>query len=148
MRIQKILFPTDLSPEGERAVPAAVDLVRQLRATAVILHVVENVGASPVGAAAKQARMLPGTKEELERVRGLLEKRKGTLPDDVKVELDVVVAPSVPHAIADYARSKGCDLIALSTHGRQGFRRMIMGSVAEAVLRQSGVPVLVFPRQE
>ncbi len=147
MRIQKILFPTDLSPEGERAVPAAVDLVRQLGATALILHVVENVGAAPVGKAAKE-RTLPGTKEEVERVRGLLEKRKGTLPSDVKVEFDIVVAPSVPHAIVDYARNKGCDLIALSTHGRQGFRRMIVGSVAEAVLRHSSVPLLVFPRHE
>jgi nucleotide-binding universal stress UspA family protein len=39
-------------------------------------------------------------------------------------------------------------LIALSSHGRSGFRRLVMGSVAEAVLRHARVPVLVFPRQE
>ena len=49
--------------------------------------------------------------------------------------------------LARYAESEGFDLVAVSTHGHSGFRRLIMGSVAEKILRHVHVPVLVFPRQ-
>lgn len=148
MRIQKILVPTDLSPEGERAFPAVAELARQHRATIVLLHVVESVGAVPIKESVQRQKVLPGTAQELDRARTVLELRRAAFPADANVAMDVVIAPSVPHAVVDYAERNACDLIALSTHGRQGFRRMIVGSVTEAVLRQARVPVLVFPRQE
>ena len=148
MRIRKILVPTDLSPEGERSFPAVAELARGQHAVIVLLHVVENVGVAPVGGTVPRPIYLPGTKQELERTRAILEERRATFPRGVEASAEAIPAPSVPHAIADYAAQNGCDLIALSTHGRSGFRRLIMGSVTEAVLRHSRVPVLVFPRQE
>ena len=146
MQIQKILLPTDLSAEGERAFTALDELARAHSATLVLLHVVENAGAHPVGEKRTAPTLLSGTKEEIERVRALLEARRKTLKAEALVE--VVVAPSVPHAVCDFAARNGISLIALSSHGRTGFRRLVMGSVAEAVLRSARVPVLVFPRQE
>ncbi|HXI36431.1 MAG TPA: universal stress protein, partial [Burkholderiales bacterium] len=66
----------------------------------------------------------------------------------VESAVEVRVAPSVALAIVDEAAQLGCDLIALSSHGRSGFRRLVLGSVTEAVLRRARMPVLVFPRQE
>jgi nucleotide-binding universal stress UspA family protein len=147
MSFRKILLPTDLSKEGERAFQAVTSLGRESGATVVLLHVIENVGVAPVGGI-RAPSYLPGTKQELERARDLLAERRKKFPSGVEVVAEVLVAPSVPHAIADYAARNGCDLIALSSHGRTGFRRLVMGSVAEAVLRSARVPVLVFPRQE
>jgi nucleotide-binding universal stress UspA family protein len=148
LRIRKILVPTDLSPEGERALPHVLELARKLGAEVQLLHVVEDVATAPVGDVMARPVALPGTRQELKRARELLDERKKALPEAVQVGGEALSAPSVPRAIADYASRNGFDLIALSTHGRSGFRRMIMGSVAEAVLRHARTPVLVFPRQE
>lgn len=146
MLIQKILLPTDLSSEGERAFRPVDELARAHQAEVVLLHVVENAGAHPLPAQRSAPTLLAGTKEELGRVRELLESRRREFTARTRVE--VVVAPSIAHAIADFAVQQGLSLIALSSHGRGGFRRLVMGSVAEAVIRQSKLPVLVFPRQE
>lgn len=148
MRFRRILLPTDLSGEGERAFQFVSALARGQEATLVLLHVIENVGVAPVGETFPAPRFLPGTQQELERARALLAERRARFPAGIEVVTETLVAPSVPHAIVDYAAKNGCDLIALSSHGRSGFRRLVMGSVAEAVLRSARVPVLVFPRQE
>jgi len=144
MQFRKILVPIDFSSEGERAMKGIAELAPLLRATVVLLHVVENVGVAPAG---KAPAYLPGTREELELVRAKLAERRAQFPSGIEVAAEAIVAPSVSHAINDYAVQKGCDVIALSTHGRTGFRRMIMGSIVEAVLREARVPVLAFPRQ-
>lgn len=147
MSFRKILLPTDFSSEGERATKTVAELASATRATVVLLHVVENVGSAPVGAKFPAPPLLAGTKEELELAKKQLAERRAKFPPGVEVVTDTIVGPSVPHVINDYAVQKGCDVIALSTHGRTGFRRMIMGSVAEAVLRGALVPVLIVPRQ-
>jgi nucleotide-binding universal stress UspA family protein len=148
MPFKKILLPTDLSAEGERAFQAVSELARALHSSVVLLHVVENAGAPPVGSTFPRPSLLPGTTQELERANKHMSERKARFPAGVEVTCAALVGPSVPHAIADYAVQQGCDAIALSTHGRTGFRRLVMGSVAEAVIRHARVPVLAFPRQE
>jgi len=147
MLARKILVPTDLSPEGERALLPVAEFAREIRASVVLLHVIENVGLAPGGEGSLRSNYLPGTTQEIERAQAALEPRRASLRG-IEVQVEVRVAPSVPLAIADYATENGCDLIALSSHGRTGFRRLVLGSVAEAVLRRARVPVLVFPRQE
>lgn len=148
MSFQKILLPTDLSPEGERAFAPTAELARKLRASIVLLHVIENVGSGPILAGRTAVPVLPGTAQEKELARAALAESRTRAFAGLEVQCESLVAPSVPHAIADYAVEHGCDAIALSTHGRTGFRRLVMGSVAEAVLRTARVPVLVFPRQK
>ena len=60
-----------------------------------------------------------------------------------KGELRDVAAGHVAKAIVETASDRGIDLIVMGSHGRRGFARMFMGSVAEGVLRASSVPVLV-----
>lgn len=146
MLLQKILLPTDLSKEGERAFTAVDELACQSSAEVVLLHVIENVGAHPLPAQRTAPTLLAGTKEEIARVEPLLRERAARFK--ARTRCDVVVAPSVAHAVCDYAAAHGVSAIAVSSHGRSGFRRLVMGSVAEAVLRGSRVPVLIFPRQE
>ena len=148
MEFRRILLPTDLSEEGERAFQTIGEIAKRTETSVVLLHVVEDIAVAPAGEAVAPAVHIPGVVEEMKRVRALLEERKKRFGPQVKVEVDVISASNVPRAIAQYALDKKCDLVALSTHGRSGFRRMIMGSVAEAMLRHARVPVLVFPRSE
>ena len=147
MRSPTILVPTDLSVEGERALGGALELARTYGGRVILLHVVEDMAVSPKDKGKAGGPHTPGAEGEAARTRKELEAKRRALPPGVDVTVDVLLAPSVSHAIVDYAVEKGCDLIALSTQGRTGFRRLIVGSVAEAVLRASPVPLLIWPRQ-
>ena len=61
----------------------------------------------------------------------------------VAVELDVSVEAQPARAILHEAQSRECDLITLETHGRHGLKRLILGSVADKVIRGATIPVLV-----
>ncbi|HET9948270.1 MAG TPA: universal stress protein [Longimicrobiales bacterium] len=61
------------------------------------------------------------------------------------VETEVVVSDPVAKAITDVAAARRVDLIAMGTHGRGGFERAVLGSVADKVMRTAKVPVLLFP---
>ena len=60
----------------------------------------------------------------------------------------MVSAEFIAPAILEYAESWGAGAIAISTHGRSGFSRMVLGSVADKVVRQSGTPVLLVQASE
>lgn len=62
-----------------------------------------------------------------------------------RVHSHVVFEGHVEKAITDYAREQQVDLIAMASHGRGGIERALLGSVAERVMRSSGVPVLLLP---
>jgi nucleotide-binding universal stress UspA family protein len=55
---------------------------------------------------------------------------------------------SIGEAIVDYARANDVDLIAIATHGRSGIKRMVFGSVADFLVKESGLPVLALKPQE
>ena len=61
----------------------------------------------------------------------------------IQSQVEVVKAVSVGKAILDYAESNQVDLIAIATHGHGGVGRLVFGNVAEHVLRESGLPMLV-----
>ena len=144
----KMLLTTDLSEEALRPFETVVAWAERLGMEITLLHVVEDVLIAPPEAPLAPAPLgLPIT-ERLTRARELLAKEAEGLGSRVPLTLDVVCATDVPRTIASYADEHGVALIALSTHGRSGFRRMVMGSVAENVIRHAHVPVLVFPRSK
>src|SRR5262245_53933725 len=102
MQLRRILAPTDLSPEGERAFVLVGELALQLGAEVHLLHVVEDLGAGASPQGSNPRAHIPGALQELERVRGLLEQRQGTFPAGVKVHSESLRAPSVPRAIVEY----------------------------------------------
>jgi nucleotide-binding universal stress UspA family protein len=148
MKIQKVLLTTDLSEEAERPYTAVAELAKQTGAAVTLLHVVEDVTIAPHGAPLAPPLHSPDLPKQLEQARKVLADHAGKFGDGVEVATDVISAIKVGDAIAKYAADNGFDLLAISTHGRTGFRRMVMGSVAEIVLRHAKTPVLVFPRHE
>jgi nucleotide-binding universal stress UspA family protein len=144
---RRILVPTDLSKEGERALPAVAELARTLGAEVVLLHVIENPLVRPLRTRGAKPAYSPASAEQCEDARPELDALVRRFAPETKVRADCITAPVVADAIHGYAASEQCDTIALSSHGRTGFRHLVLGSVAEAVLRGARVPVLVYPGQ-
>lgn len=135
----KILVPTDGSDGVERAVSHAIDLAATNDATVHALYVVNTASYSsmPMETSWEHIREMLGEEGEnaLERVR--------ELADDAGVTVEAVIRDGSPSKeIVNYAEDEGCDLIVMGTHGRGGIDRLLLGSVAERVVRSSRVPVL------
>lgn len=66
---------------------------------------------------------------------------------NISVETVIIKAAPVGKAILDYAQDNSISLIAIVTHGHGGLRRLVFGSAADHVLRESGLPILVIRPQ-
>jgi nucleotide-binding universal stress UspA family protein len=132
--LRNVLIPLDGSALAEQVLGPALDLARLMASRCTLLRVVE-AGPPPHGRT-EQAVAEAGA--YLEHLAGWV--REPALP----VEARVVVAPHAAAAIIQEAQAQGSDLIALATHGRGGVRRMLLGSVADKVIRATTTPVLVY----
>jgi nucleotide-binding universal stress UspA family protein len=132
--IQTILHPTDFSPSSEYAFRFARALARDQVARLIVLH----VGPKPMSALGA-VPPLPEEfgREELER---MLQKIQAPELKD-RFEHRLVFGDPVGEIIKA-AQSSRTDLIVVGTHGRTGIGRLLMGSVAEQVLRQAPCPVV------
>jgi nucleotide-binding universal stress UspA family protein len=141
--LKRLLVATDFSECSTVALTYGRAFARQFNAELHVLHAVEVLAPDPLGSAAL-ASALPELRADLERTeRGELE---ALLTDDDRRDLRAVAelrtfqAPA--DAIVDYAREHHVDLIVVGTHGRRGLRHLVMGSVAERVVRTAPCPVL------
>jgi nucleotide-binding universal stress UspA family protein len=133
-----ILVPTDGSDGVEPAIERALDLAEQYDATVHALYAVEAV---------------PGMDHGAEQLIGALQAEGERATTDVAdrarergLAVETAVRVDSPHrAILDYADENGVDLVVMGTHGRTGLDRVLLGSVAEKVVRLAPVPVLTVP---
>ena len=135
MNIKSILFPTDFSHTGDKALAMAESLARDSGAKIHIIHVEEPPTAYGGG------EMYYGMIEpDLEHLKELLSKVK---PKDLQLDYEQHMVTGEPaDAIARFANENDVDIIVMGTHGRTGLLRLLMGSVAEAVVRRSKCAVL------
>jgi nucleotide-binding universal stress UspA family protein len=135
-RIETILHPTDFSKNSEHAFQLACSLARDHGARLILLHVQETLipVATEVG---------PAPLDLAEERKGLQERLKALRPEDPRIAVKhCIVAGGAAEEIVSLAHEEGCDLIVMGTHGRTGLCRLLMGSVAEEVIRKSPCPVL------
>jgi nucleotide-binding universal stress UspA family protein len=137
--IRTILHPTDFSASSEDAFHLACSLARDYRAHLIVLHVLERPAVAYSGV--MMAPPSPGPSAE-ER-QALQERLRQIQPLDPTLRVERVLEEGHPAtAISQVAQERDCNLIVMGTHGRTGFSRMLMGSVAEQVVRQSSRPVV------
>jgi nucleotide-binding universal stress UspA family protein len=138
MKAGKILVPLDGSPLSEAALPAAIDAVAQNpAATLLLLRAAEATtfpGGDPV---AGQVAVVREAEEYLENVAARL-RAQGVK----NVKTSVWYGPPAP-AIVEAAQVNKADLVIMTTHGRSGLGRLVLGSVAESVLRGTRTPILL-----
>ncbi len=143
MKFRKILAPTDFSPLSERGVAEASSLARSLGAELVLVHVVEPIvmGGEIHGAAA-MATAFEGIQQSARRA---LERAVDKIKKRGHRCRGVIANGGAAAMIVDTAARVHADLIVLATHGRSGFSRLLLGSVAERVVRSAACPVLTVP---
>jgi nucleotide-binding universal stress UspA family protein len=133
--IRRILHPTDFSDEAAVAFRLACSLAKEHRAELLVLHVIPP----PVAWGEEVARRDPDSYEEQLWNEYLLPMQSS----EPGVVLTRRMEEGVPEeVIVRVAAEWGSDLIVLGTHGRQGLSRLLLGSVAEHVLRIAPCPVL------
>ena len=147
MNLKHVLLTSDLSDESIRAFAPVAELARLSGAKVTLLHVVDDVPVPPAGAPLAPPLHAPDIEATAKAAHEKLESECERLGGGIETAIDVRISTDPAHAIADAATELKADLVAISTHGRTGFRRLVLGSVAEGVVRHCHVPVLVFPRQ-
>jgi nucleotide-binding universal stress UspA family protein len=132
--VKIILQPTDFSESSENAFHLACSLARDYEARLILLHVVPP----PLSHGEVIARQQPdGYYEQLEKELNRLQQLHPRVCIERRLE------DGDPEAtILRVAQEISCDLIVMGTHGRSGLGRLLVGSVAESVLRQAPCPVL------
>ncbi|RPH55506.1 universal stress protein [bacterium] len=145
----RILVAIDENPASERAVEHAAGLAKALSATLRILHVVD-MGWLTLGPELAvdvetnaQARRTAG-----ERLLSSARDRARAAGVEAEIKLGETGAPMerIATEITDEAARWPADMVVLGTHGRRGVERLVLGSVAEGVARQSAIPVLLIPQ--
>jgi universal stress protein A len=142
MGFMKILIPTDFSPCAEKAMQYGATLAVRLQASILLLH-------------AYVVPMYPTPEDEMmgpDR-NSLLERTKDEVLKNLDVSRQRLVQPGLTvetraaqgmpaEAIVAVAREEGCEMIVMGTHGRTGLLHLVLGSVAEQVVRSAPCPVL------
>jgi nucleotide-binding universal stress UspA family protein len=140
--IKRILVPTDFSEPSEDALAYAKGLADAFGASVHLMHVLEDLAAHAWTTEVYVAA-LPGVHEEMERhARERLEQLLSAA-DRAKYRAEIVLRVGSPFVeIVRYAREEQVDLIVLGTHGRGAIAHMLLGSVAERVVRKAPCAVL------
>lgn len=141
---QHILVPLDGSKLSHAALDGVLPIATSIGAKITLMSVVDGVlcHAFDAFASAENMSVVNAVESYLEGVRLELEEDGYTVETKVKLARGYTVS----ERLIKMADEIDADLIALSTHGRSGLGKALFGSVATAVLRDSPVPVLVFPQ--
>jgi nucleotide-binding universal stress UspA family protein len=146
--VRTILAPTDFSPAGRRALGYAAALARAFGAKLIVVHAVEVTPETWDELPGEMFLPKPASWHELAQ-RVLAHQEAEAQRDAAALRAEVphvetIVRRGVARqVILDAAREVEAGLIVMGTHGRSGFNRLVLGSVAEYVVRHSPVPVMV-----
>jgi nucleotide-binding universal stress UspA family protein len=146
-RFNKILVPIDYSTHSDEALRTAVDLAKRYSAPITIVNVYEPIDrmvpeAYWVLTPEQEQRVLAAFKDRLEKTEKQLRDMGATNVESRLLEGAIALQ------IVSYAKDRGVDLIVMGTHGRTGVKHLLLGSVAERVLRTAPCAVLVVKAAE
>ena len=141
--ISRILVPTDFSATSKEAFAYATALATQLDASLHLVHAFEDPFTTAAFAAEMYTPLPPSLRESM--LRDIEQRLAEWMPpaDRARFKGTTEIALGPPaRAIDDYAKTLGADLIVMGTHGHGGMRHLLLGSVAERVVRTAPCPVL------
>ena len=137
MNAKRIVFPVDFSPLSDSALPYAESMARDMGATLLIVHVEEPAVVYMAGES--YVTVMEPDRAALKEVLSQI------VPSDSSIACEHHLLFGGPaEKIVNFAADKKADLIVMATHGRSGLKHILMGSVAEAVVRKAGCPVFTF----
>ena len=139
---QNILVPFDLSTQSTRAFKVALDIAKNYNSKVTLLTCLEGDAwkhkfydsRADAELLKKQKKV---TEKYLEKLESLANKNK------VTVKSQIIKSKSVVNDIVTYAKSRKYDLVVIGSHGRTGFDKLLLGSVANGVSQKTRCPVLI-----
>ena len=139
-RVNQVLCAVDFSPASLRSFDFAIQLARVNGARVRLLHVIPRIVASvmdmPVATSRWTAAQEKKANRELTKLKARAGRRGVSASTEIRIgDIDVQILKAIKDA--------GADVLAMGTHGRKGFQRWILGSVAERLLRYSPIPILL-----
>jgi len=142
---QRVVTALDLGEPIDEVLDTAVCIAKRYDAELHLVHVW-----SPWVAVGMDAAMVPAASELEQRTRALEEllmRAAERARREHVARVEIALLPGTPwEQIVIYAEQHDADLIVSGTHGRTGLERLLVGSVAERVVRESTVPVLIVPK--
>lgn len=143
-RLKKILFPTDFSRCAGQALIPAIDLAEQHKAELHVLHAIVLHGYDPYNPSynIKDLEDRIHQRIQSDAAERLADVAPSHLADTIKIVTECERGISASNVVVEYANKNDIDLIVLGTHGRRGPAHLLLGSVAEEVVRTASCPVL------
>jgi nucleotide-binding universal stress UspA family protein len=149
--MKKVLIALDYNPSAEKIAKIGHDLAKAMKATPILLHVVSDSSYyasfdySPVMGFGGFSNVVntESASELINRAELYLDKSKQHLGDEM-IET-IAKSGDLGETILKTATEMGADIIVMGTHSRKGVQKILLGSVAEKVLRHSVLPVFIIP---
>ena len=140
INLKTILVPSDFSECSDAALRYGLELARRFNADLHLLHVVQDPVTQPWAAEGFSVPVFEVVDEWRARA---VERLAAAVPEADRARVTIVSVVATPYAeILDYAAGHGVDLIVMGTHGRSGVSHLLLGSIAERVVRRAPCPVL------
>jgi nucleotide-binding universal stress UspA family protein len=143
MKLQHILVPLDFSEPSQQALDYATQLAEKLQARLTLLHVIQTPVVAGGPGLGTDATLVP----YMEQMEAEMQQKIEAVVQQVRqhgLPCDAAVVHGAPfQQIVDLATSKQVDLIVMGTHGHTGLQHLLLGSVAEKVVRLAPCAVLV-----
>jgi nucleotide-binding universal stress UspA family protein len=142
MLFQNILVPVDLSTQSTRAFKVALDIAKKYNSKITILTCLELDASHSLYYAArpssqqvkKQSKII---KNHFEKLESLAEK------NNISIKSKILTSGSAVNNIVTFAKSQKHDLVVIGSHGRTGFDKLLLGSVANGVSHKTKCPILI-----
>lgn len=140
---QSILVATDFSRAAEHGLEKAAELARDTGAKVTVCHVLDPSPLAPYATRGDSNAQL-AIEQDVEKAihEALTEEVRARFADVAKTKTALIISSNAADGICHYAEKEDVDLIVLSTHGRTGLAHLLIGSVAEKVVRHAPCPVL------
>lgn len=140
---QSILVATDFSEPARYGIEKAAELARATGAKVTVCHVLDPSPLAPYGSRGDVGAQL-SMEQDVEKAihAALAEVVESYFADAASTKTALILSANAADGICNYAAKEDVDLIVLSTHGRTGLAHLLIGSVAEKVVRHAPCPVL------
>jgi len=146
INLNTILVPSDFSECSEEAVRYGLELARRFDARLHLLHVVQDPVTQPWAA---EGFSVPAFEIVEQWRKQAAERLLAAVPEADRARVTVASVVATPYAeILDYAAAHDVDLIVMGTHGRGGVSHLLLGSIAERIVRRAPCPVLTVRRPQ
>jgi len=142
MLFQNILVPVDLSTQSTRAFKVALDIAKKYNSKVTILSCIEVYACHHLYYELRSNSKL--MKEQIKVVKKHFEKLEFLAEkNNISVKSKILTSESVVNDIVTFAKSRKHDLVVIGSHGRTGFDKWLLGSVANGVSQKTKCPILI-----